>query len=319
MIDRAQLEALFQRIELLEQAILSLGGEIPPFSKSAPVPSSDEMEQVVQRSEELLALEKHRQELAQADKLIALGTLVSTISHEINNPNHTITLTLPLLQKTFAEITPLLDKHAMQDPDFSIRNIPYREMRYEIPAMIQQASQSAARIQQIISELQAFARTEVNTTMVPIHVNEVMQATLNLVQGKLRKSTHALHVEYGDSLPLVYGNFRKLEQILMHLLLNAAESLADPSKSLQVRTLQREENVVIEVVDQGRGISPENLPHILDPFFSTKRTHQGAGLGLAISSRLAKEHGGKLLFDSTPQRGTKVELVLPVFHTESFA
>jgi polar amino acid transport system substrate-binding protein len=110
------------------------------------------------------------------------------------------------------------------------------------------------------------------------------------------------------------GQAQRLEQVFINLIQNACQALPDSEKGIFVSTYWDEANndIRIKIQDQGVGISPENLPQITDPFFSTKHDSGGVGLGLSISSRIVEAHDGRLTFISEVGEGTTAEVFLPV-------
>jgi polar amino acid transport system substrate-binding protein len=120
-------------------------------------------------------------------------------------------------------------------------------------------------------------------------------------------------MDLARGLPPVRGSFHQLEQVVMNLVTNGCQALGTRDRSVSVATLleAEEEAVIVCVSDEGEGIPPENLDRILDPFFTTKRDEGGTGLGLSVSYRIVKEHGGQLAFESEPGRGTTARLSLP--------
>jgi polar amino acid transport system substrate-binding protein len=130
----------------------------------------------------------------------------------------------------------------------------------------------------------------------------------------IKKSTNHFSIEYGKNLPLLKGNFQRLEQVMINLVQNACQALPDAQKGIFI-TIQfdrKASNIVISVRDEGMGISPEALLNITDPFFTTKHDSGGVGLGLSISSKIVEEHGGTLNFKSEIGAGTTAEITLPV-------
>jgi polar amino acid transport system substrate-binding protein len=109
----------------------------------------------------------------------------------------------------------------------------------------------------------------------------------------------------------VPGNARRLEQVLVNLVINACQALESADRAIAIETGRDDGHVFVRVIDQGRGISPEDLRKITEPFFTTKRASGGSGLGLAVSERIAQEHGGTLAFESEPGAGTAATLFLP--------
>jgi polar amino acid transport system substrate-binding protein len=109
----------------------------------------------------------------------------------------------------------------------------------------------------------------------------------------------------------VAGNARRLEQVLVNLVINACQALESADCAIAIETGRTDGHVFVRVIDQGRGISAEDLRKITEPFFTTKRASGGSGLGLAVSERIAQEHGGALTFESEPGVGTTATLFLP--------
>jgi PAS domain S-box-containing protein len=264
------------------------------------------------RAEEEAALQ--RRQLMEADKMVALGTLVSGVAHEVNNPNHFIMLNVPVLQRAWEDARPVLERHAEQDADFRLANIPFAEMRQEIPDLLGEILAGTDRIKAIVSELRDYSRPEVTTSMAAVDVNQVVRGALKLLANPIAKATRHFEVGYGEDLPLALGSVRRLEQVLINLVLNALQALPDPDRrvSLGTRFDPTGPWLVIEVTDAGCGIPPDALDHIRDPFYTTRRDSGGTGLGLAVSSRIVEEHRGRLDFESEVGVGTTARLSVPV-------
>ncbi|HEO70628.1 MAG TPA: HAMP domain-containing histidine kinase, partial [Candidatus Hydrogenedentes bacterium] len=137
---------------------------------------------------------------------------------------------------------------------------------------------------------------------------------LTLLNTMVRGSTRHFRAEYGEDLPPLRGDYQRLEQVVINLVQNACQALPDPEAAITLSTrYDAEENaVVLEVADEGCGIPSESLPHVTDPFFTTKRASGGTGLGLSIASSIVMEHGGRMTFDSAPGKGTRVSVTLPL-------
>ncbi len=269
--------------------------------------------EVAERKRAMEELELRQRQLIQADKMTSLGILVSGVAHEINNPNGVIMLNVPLLQKAFNDAVPLLDAHYEQRGDFRLGWLNYSRMRNEIPELLNETLASAGRIKRIVEDLKNFARQEDADYFERIDLNKVAESAVRLVEPTLRKATDRFASRLSDDLPIVRGNFQRIEQVVVNLLLNASQALGDGRGEIVLTTgvdpLAGE--VVLAVRDAGAGIDPEHLPHLMDPFFTTKRDEGGTGLGLSVSAGIVKEHGGRLVFDSTPGVGTTVYLRLP--------
>ena len=121
-----------------------------------------------------------------------------------------------------------------------------------------------------------------------------------------------------QTLPLLQGHAQRLEQVAVNLLMNACQALPERQRCIAVRTgrLELERALYLEVSDEGVGIAPADLPHVTDPFFTTRRESGGTGLACRSLARIIKEHDGRLEITSIPDRGTTVRIVLPLADKE---
>jgi len=257
----------------------------------------------------------HQQQLMQAGKMVALGTLVSSVAHEINNPNNFIMLNTPLLSEAWKGAMPILDEYFERNGDFVIGGMKYTEMRDNIPILFSGISDGAKRIKQIVEDLKDFVRRDASDMTQSVDMNAVLRSAISLLSNTIMKSTNHFSVTYGNNLPVLKGNFQRFEQVMINLIQNACQALPDNQKAIFVSTSydEKKPSIVVEVEDEGTGITSEMLSHITDPFYTTKSDSGGLGLGLSISSRIVREHGGTLTFTSEPGKGTKAEIVLPVY------
>ncbi|HEX6098144.1 MAG TPA: PAS domain S-box protein [Thermoanaerobaculia bacterium] len=255
--------------------------------------------------------EREREALLHADKMISLGVLVSGVAHEINNPNHSIMLNAPVLREAWRSVLPIVDEHASRHGEVLVANLPWEEMRGEIAALIDDIEHAAERIRAIVTELRGFALDHDRGERRAVSMNDVVQSSLRLLGNHIRKATSRFSVRLADGLPAVSANQRRIEQVLVNLVINACQALDGPDRAIAIETGTTATHVYVRVTDEGQGISGEDLRKIKDPFFTTKRTAGGSGLGLAVSDRIVQEHGGELTFESEPGRGTTVTLSLP--------
>jgi len=265
--------------------------------------------------EELLL---NQQQLLQADKMAALGVLVSGVAHEINNPTGLLLLDIPVLKRAHQDAAPILQEYFEEHGDFSLGGLPYSEMRQEIPRILSGMQDGAKRIKRIVHDLKDFARRDDAGDKGLIDLNRVVQTALRLVDPTIRKATSSLAIDLGIGLPKFLGNTQRVEQVVVNLVLNACQALPDREHGIEISTRLAADPLRLElrVQDQGGGIAPEHLSRLTDPFFTTKRDSGGTGLGLSVSAGIVKEHGGSISFDSTPGRGTTVTLSFPVAKEE---
>ncbi|HET7434806.1 MAG TPA: PAS domain S-box protein [Thermoanaerobaculia bacterium] len=262
------------------------------------------------RAEEEAA--RQRDQLVRADKMISLGILISGIAHEINNPNHTIGLNVPLLRDAWRDAAALLDKVADASEDVRVGRMPWDEARAEVAAMFDDVEHASERIRNIVTELRGFALDHDPGERRVVSLNEVVNNSLRLLKKHIAKATRHFTVELDVDDPHVAGNASRLQQVIVNLVLNACQALQNAEQAICIETGIEKRQAYIRVRDEGRGIAAEDLPMIRTPFFTTKRAEGGTGLGLAVSDRIVNEHGGELTFDSAAGRGTVATLWLPL-------
>ncbi|MDP8225842.1 MAG: PAS domain S-box protein [Candidatus Lernaella stagnicola] len=262
------------------------------------------------RAEE--AARMHEQQMIQADKMITLGHLVSGVAHEINNPNQFIVANVGPLRTICHDVLPLLDRYCEEHGDFLLAGRNYSVRREQMAIMFVNIIEGSKRIKAIVDELRDYAGGRPSQVKQPVEVNEVVRSAIELLQNMIKNATHEFRVEYGDDLPSVQGSFQRLEQVVINLLQNACQAVADDETPIVLSTHENPKgDITIEVKDGGVGIAEEDLVHIIDPFFTTKRSAGGTGLGLSISAKIVADHNGRLEFESKPMRGTVATVTLP--------
>jgi polar amino acid transport system substrate-binding protein len=218
-----------------------------------------------------------------------------------------------VLIEAFSDIEPILALYADAHHDFSFGGLPFSRMRHEIPEMLGEMRDSAQRIKRIVDDLKNFVNPGILSVNHEIDLNLALQTAVRLTSTEIRRSTHDFSASYAGELAPVSGLSMRLEQVLVNLIINACQALPDKNCGLAVATRYDATDGmnVVEVRDQGKGIEEKHLKHLTDPFFTTRRESGGTGLGLSVSARIVKEHGGELRFASVPGRGTVVTLRLP--------
>ncbi|MFC3283941.1 transporter substrate-binding domain-containing protein [Litchfieldella rifensis] len=266
--------------------------------------------QVASRTEEL---RQHQQQLIQADKMTSLGILVSGVAHEINNPSSLLLLNLPVLRDAYADSREILEAHYRTHGDFTLGGLAYSRMREEIPLMLDEMLEGTQRIKRIVGDLKDFARQGSADLGETLDLNQVVITAVRLVDNSIRKATYRFETHYATDLPPLKGNAQRIEQVVINLVLNACQALDSTEQGIFLATRHDRVKrcVVLEIRDQGRGIDPESLTLLTDPFFTTRRECGGTGLGLSVSSGIVREHHGTLEFDSRLGEGTTVTLALP--------
>jgi len=239
----------------------------------------------------LVRLGEKQVQLVQAAKMSALGQLVSGVAHELNNPLSVIVGYGQLLLA---------------------REVPTAVLR-PIELMVSQAD----RMAKIVRNLLLFARQR-PAERTTVNVNEVLEQTLALRINQLTVSGIAVEKKFARGLPPVMADPHQIEQVFLNLLLNAEQAMLEGKTGGRIvlnTTVSRDGRMVhAEVIDDGPGIPHDALPHVFEPFFSTKPVGSGTGLGLSVSYGIVEEHGGHLVVESRPGR-TIFRLELPVAQT----
>jgi PAS domain S-box-containing protein len=254
------------------------------------------------------------EQLMQADKMIALGTLVSGVAHEINNPNNFVILNLPLVEKVWFNILPILQVYYEENGDFSVGDrLKFSKIKESMPLLLGGINDGAKRIKNIVEDLKSFARKDSSGYTQEVDINRVIQTSVNLTANLVSKSTDKFSVKYAKTPIFIKGNKQKLEQVLINLIENSCQALTERNQSIKIEVERNSDFILVNVYDQGIGMKKELIRKITDPFFTTKRNNGGTGLGLSIASKIILQHNGILTFDSLPDEGTKASIKLPIY------
>ncbi|HEX5068914.1 MAG TPA: ATP-binding protein [Vicinamibacterales bacterium] len=229
------------------------------------------------------------QQLVQAEKLASLGQTMSGVAHELNNPLATI---LACAERLAGR---QLDDTTRRDLD-----------------AIHNAADRAARI---VRNLQTFARKR-HTTRTTVELNQVVRETLALRAYEQRSANVVIVQALAAGLPPIFADPHQIQQILLNLIINAEQSMlsAHGRGTLVLRSWHEPERdaVILEVKDDGSGMTEDVQAKVFDPFFTTKAVGKGTGLGLTVAYAIAQEHGGRLSVKSGTGRGASFFLELPV-------
>ncbi len=260
-----------------------------------------------------------REEADRASRLASLGELAAGVAHEINNPNGLALMNLPVLIEAFADMEAALGACGEAQDDFAVAGLPYRRMREEIPEMLSEMREGATRIKGIVEDLKNFVRQAPHPHQECFDLNQTVRTAVRLVSNEIKRSTDRFRTSYQEPMPMVKGNPQRIEQVCVNLIVNACQALPDKGRGIFLSTRYDADRAMnlIELRDQGTGIEAKNLPHLTDPFFTTRRQSGGTGLGLSVTARIVKEHGGQIEFASPPGEGTTVTVFLPPDHEGS--
>lgn len=242
---------------------------------------------------DLTAVEKLEENLQRLERLASIGTLSSSMAHEIKNALVAV--------KTFVDL--LLEKNR----DAELAELVRREMR---------------RVDSILSQMLKFAGPG-KPAFAVLRVHELLDQSLRMIQRPLEGKLVTLRRAYAAASDLVKGNDHLLQQAFFNLFLNAMDAVG-PNGELSVATeivsaaprsarglrARKQPHLRVTIKDTGVGVAPENISRMFEPFFTTKKN--GTGLGLAITHRIIREHHGSIEVESQLNQGTTFDILLPL-------
>lgn len=253
-------------------------------------------------------------QLIQSEKLASLGLLVSGIAHEIVNPNNFISFNIPILRDYLKKLIPFVEEHGEVHQDLGLFGMSYPEFREDIFKLLDNVEHGSSRINFIVSELREFSRKKDKKEHVWLDIKQVIEKVVAICQAKIEKIVTSLEFNIPENLPPILADSETLEQILVNILINAAQA-ADKEDSwirLSVKLGNTwQDHLIIEISDNGCGMDKETKGKIFDPFFTTKGPEEGTGLGLYVCHNLIEGLGGRIEVESEPGQGSSFRIMLP--------
>ncbi len=269
-------------ISTLAKAI-SLEEERRQAEKALEKANEDLERRVLERT---LELQMTYKQLLHAEKLSAIGQLSASIAHEFNNP----------LQGILNIVSGIKRRAPLSESDSQL---------------IDMAVMECERMKELIKGLQDFNRPS-SGKLVQADIHHIIDAVLLLTRKEFESKNIRVEKEYGAELPEVPVIADQIKQVMLNLLTNAADACGRKGGLISIRTEKIDKQLAIHVADTGKGIKPDDLKHIFEPFFSTKPEVKGVGLGLSVSYGIVKHHGGDILVESTEGKGAIFTILLPI-------
>ncbi|MBD2594895.1 response regulator [Nostoc spongiaeforme FACHB-130] len=294
-----------------------------------------EHEEVLARINVHLELRRTQLRLTQEEKMSALGQLVAGIAHEINNPVNFICGNLIHAERYIDDLLKLLELYEKNPnsatPEIKIfsKKIEIDFLKQDLPQLLSSMKKGSERVEQIVRSLRLFSRLD-DTEYQAFDLHEGIDSTLVILSSRMKATAArpAIEVvkEYGD-LPLVECYAGKINQVLMNLLANAIDAIDEaiekqesnaseqtPTIWINTKVNSDQKSVLIEIADNGVGMSVDVQQRMFEQFFTTKPLGKGTGLGLAIAQEIIVEkHGGALEVDASPGAGAKFVITIPIY------
>ena len=253
----------------------------------------DEITHVITIGEDITEWRNIQQQVSQTDKLAAIGQLAAGVMHEINNPLATIGACGEALQLRLDELPA------------SVRTVFEEYLRI--------IGSELDRCQDIVGGLLDFSNQKAQAKT-SVSINTVVDDALFLIKHHDRFRRIHLVKRFEESLPDISANSKQLIQVFLALMINAIDAMEEQG-TLTVSTglnPDRTDEVMVEFADTGEGVALEELQKIFEPFYTTKETGRGSGLGLSICYGIVQQHRGRMVVDSQPGRGSTFRVFFPV-------
>ncbi len=233
-------------------------------------------------------INKRQKILMDSQKLREIGNLTAGIAHELNNPLNNIIITADVMREGFDDLS-----------------------REEIDEMMEDLVTQGERAQKIVQNLLDFARQS-EAEHEYVYINEIIDETVQLAKNQIKMQTIKLEKNLQKTLSPIYGDRKLLDQVILNLILNAIDAMPG-SGTLRIETSESDQAGFISArfTDTGTGIPQHLIGSIFNPFFTTKATGEGTGLGLSVSKGIIEKHGGDIRVESIEGQGSTFTVLLP--------
>jgi len=233
-----------------------------------------------------------------ADRMASLGEMASGIAHEINQPLNTLSMVMDNILYESTRKESMNNEYLKKKADKIFENI--------------------TRIRNIIDHVRAFSRNSDDYIATNFDINASIRNAVSMISEQFKHHAIDLRLQLDENQPSILGNVFKFEQVILNMLINAKDALLEKKKIqpdfqdqfIEIKSYRENQSFVVEVIDNGIGISDEDIENIMLPFYTTKDTGKGTGLGLSISYQIIKEMNGAIEISGNWFRGTTFKIIL---------
>lgn len=259
--------------------------------------------------------------MVHSEKMKSLGELVAGIMHEINNPINFIYGNMTHLSTYSNDLINMIDEYTKYEASLKSEEkthinslkekIDYEFLKSDMPDLIKSCKEGAERAKNIIQDLKSFSRME-EVSIKDVDLPSEIDTVLNILHNKIKNKAE-VHKEYMDKVPKVEAFGGQLNQVFMNIIDNAVGAIEKTGDIwIRINTDELENNLIIEIEDNGSGMDEETMKKVFDPFFTTKPVGKGTGLGMSITYKIIKNHQGDITVESKQGQGTKFIITLPL-------
>ncbi len=280
-----------------------------------PIKKGEHLQGAIVRIQDITEAREIERKVNALKSKASMGMLVSSVVHEIKNPNSFIAFNISVLREYIEAILPLLDRHAQTDPDFEISHLPYADFRKDVFKLLDTVEHGSRRIDAFLKNLKGAGENGPELKVCLFSLPRLMDNILAMIRRRIETSVKTFHVEVDPHLDEMYSDPGILEQVIVNLLINGIQSMdkGDSYLGLKVKPIEHDPfSVSIVVEDNGSGMDQQMLNRIFEPFYSTKIAEGGTGLGLYVCRNLALALGGRLEVFSEVGLGSRFTLELPL-------
>ncbi|NLD35748.1 MAG: response regulator [Desulfatiglans sp.] len=285
---------------------------------------------VTEQKKTEIRLKESQAQIIQQEKMASIGQLAAGVAHEINNPTGYVSSNLTTLENYQNDIFEIIKECMVLISYFDSEAIKAQLLTHvikkleiiealrkridldflldDIPNLIRESREGLERIKKIVIDLKNFAHPGTDELKYT-NINENIDSTLNIVWNEIKYKA-VVEKEYGE-FPDVLCYPQQLNQVFMNILVNAAHAIKSDGV-IKIKTCSRDNNITIEISDNGEGIPEKNITRIYDPFFTTKEVGKGTGLGLNVAYNIVKKHNGNIDVKSQVGKGTTFYISIPL-------